>query len=45
MMEFINWISADKNHFIGTIAFIGLVCWFITWPISAIRGNKPDDLD
>lgn len=42
MLEFAKWIAEDSKRFLATLIFIGAVCWFISWPISAMRGNRDD---
>ena len=46
MLEFAQWVAEDKWHFVGTLVFIGACCWFVSWPLAAIRGGRlPDDND
>lgn len=42
MLEFAKWVAESNNHMIGTLFFIGMVCWFLSWPLAAIRGGKSE---
>ena len=43
MLEFAKWVTADADRFLMTLLFIGAVCWFISWPLAALRSGKHDD--
>lgn len=45
MLDFAKWIAEEPKRFLAALIFIGACCYFISWPLTAIRGRSHCDCD